>query len=256
MTQAFNLSQLANNLNSAGQLDATDGLDGLVPIANGGTNANNASSARTNLGVAISSDVMPWVAPSTAGNVLTSNGSAWTSSTPSAGGGSFVYLGSGSASNSVVDFTGFNNSTYAAFVVYYTNVRASIACRFFVGGSLITAATYQFYVNGGTMDGTNPSDSKTASNAIQYIRMSIQTTSTTANTGYKGIMTITPSNGYASCNWQNVYAVATSTGTFNQSLQGGGALVNASAVDGVRFLNITGGNLTAGDFRLYGVKAS
>lgn len=41
MTQAFNLSQLANNLNTSGQLDATDGLSGLVPLANGGTGASN-----------------------------------------------------------------------------------------------------------------------------------------------------------------------------------------------------------------------
>ena len=37
MSQAYNLSQLANNLNTAGQLDATDGLVGAVPPANGGT---------------------------------------------------------------------------------------------------------------------------------------------------------------------------------------------------------------------------
>lgn len=34
MTQAFNLAQLANNLNSSGQLDATDGLSGLIANAN------------------------------------------------------------------------------------------------------------------------------------------------------------------------------------------------------------------------------
>jgi hypothetical protein len=51
MTQAFNLSQLANNLNSSGQLDATDGLVNAVPVANGGTGASTASAARTNLGV-------------------------------------------------------------------------------------------------------------------------------------------------------------------------------------------------------------
>ena len=51
MTQAFNLSQLANNLNSSGQLDATDGLVNAVPVANGGTGASTASAAQVNLNV-------------------------------------------------------------------------------------------------------------------------------------------------------------------------------------------------------------
>ena len=51
MTQAFNLSQLANNLNSSGQLDATDGLVNAVPIANGGTGASTYSAAQSNLHV-------------------------------------------------------------------------------------------------------------------------------------------------------------------------------------------------------------
>ena len=76
MTQAFNLSQLANNLNTSGQLDATDGLVNAVPIANGGTGASTAAAARTNL------DVLQDVSPSTSGNVLTSNGSSWLSSAP------------------------------------------------------------------------------------------------------------------------------------------------------------------------------
>lgn len=52
MTQSYNLSQLANNLNSSGQLDATDGLVGAVPVLNGGTGSTTAAGARTNLDVA------------------------------------------------------------------------------------------------------------------------------------------------------------------------------------------------------------
>ena len=53
MTQAFNLSQLANNLNSAGQLDATDGLVNAVPVANGGTGASTVAAAVSNLAASI-----------------------------------------------------------------------------------------------------------------------------------------------------------------------------------------------------------
>jgi hypothetical protein len=61
MTQAFNLSQLANKVNTSGQLNGSNGLSGVVPIANGGTGLS---------------------AVGTSGNVLTSNGSAWVSSAP------------------------------------------------------------------------------------------------------------------------------------------------------------------------------
>lgn len=37
MTQAFNLSQLANNVDSSGKLSLTTGVDGVLPVANGGT---------------------------------------------------------------------------------------------------------------------------------------------------------------------------------------------------------------------------
>lgn len=52
MTQSYNLSQLANNLNSSGQLLAASGLTGAVPVANGGTGATTAVNARINLDVA------------------------------------------------------------------------------------------------------------------------------------------------------------------------------------------------------------
>jgi hypothetical protein len=53
MTQAFNLSQLANNLDSSGRLDATDGLVNAVPVANGGTGASSIAAAVSNLSASI-----------------------------------------------------------------------------------------------------------------------------------------------------------------------------------------------------------
>jgi Flp pilus assembly protein TadG len=50
MTQAFNLSQLANRLDSTGHLDASTGLINGVPFANGGTGGTSASTALISLG--------------------------------------------------------------------------------------------------------------------------------------------------------------------------------------------------------------
>jgi hypothetical protein len=77
MTAAFNLSQLANNLNSSGQLDATDGLVGSIPVANGGTGRSSVTANNVVLGNGTSA--LQVVAPSTNENVLTSDGSTWIS---------------------------------------------------------------------------------------------------------------------------------------------------------------------------------
>lgn len=65
MTQAFNLAQLANNLNTSGQLDATDGLNGLV------ANANLASSGTASSSTFLRGD-RTWQAVPTSGRILQS----------------------------------------------------------------------------------------------------------------------------------------------------------------------------------------
>jgi len=52
MTVAFNLSQLANNVNSSGQLSLGTGITSTLPIANGGTASTTAAGARTNISAA------------------------------------------------------------------------------------------------------------------------------------------------------------------------------------------------------------
>ena len=85
MTQAFNLSQLANKVNSSGQLDATSGLSGATPIANGGT--NNASLGVTAGGVVYTDgSKQENTGAGTTGQFLKSNGSsAPTWETPTGG---------------------------------------------------------------------------------------------------------------------------------------------------------------------------
>jgi hypothetical protein len=56
MTQAVNLANFANNLDSSGGMNPS-ALNAVVPISKGGTNSSTISAARTALGVAIGTDV-------------------------------------------------------------------------------------------------------------------------------------------------------------------------------------------------------
>jgi hypothetical protein len=62
----------------------TTDVSGVLPVANGGTGASSLTANNVILGNGTSA--VQVVAPSTAGNVLTSNGSTWQSTTPAAGG--------------------------------------------------------------------------------------------------------------------------------------------------------------------------
>lgn len=80
MTQAFNLALLGNKVNTSGSLNAATGLYNATPVANGGTGA--ATLAANNVLLGNGTSAVQAVAPSTSGNVLTSNGTTWTSAAP------------------------------------------------------------------------------------------------------------------------------------------------------------------------------
>ena len=78
MTQAYNLSQFANKVNTSGQADLTTAVTGVLPLANGGLGITTLTANNVILGNGTSTPT--FVAPSTSGNVLTSNGTSWVSS--------------------------------------------------------------------------------------------------------------------------------------------------------------------------------
>lgn len=81
MTQAFNLSQFANKVNTSGQADLTTAVTGTLPVANGGTGAATLTANNVLLGNGTSA--LQAVAPGTSGNVLQSNGTTWISAAAS-----------------------------------------------------------------------------------------------------------------------------------------------------------------------------
>jgi len=74
MTQAMNLANFSNYLDSSGQVAPTV-LNAVVPISKGGTASATASAARTALGLAIGTDVAPQAYAVPAGGIIMWSGS-------------------------------------------------------------------------------------------------------------------------------------------------------------------------------------
>ena len=84
MTQAYNLALLANAVDTAGKLNVGTNATGTLPVANGGSGQSALTANNVLLGNGTSG--VQFVAPGASGNILTSNGTTWTSATPSGGG--------------------------------------------------------------------------------------------------------------------------------------------------------------------------
>ena len=79
MTQAFNLSQLANKVNTSGNLDASTALYNQVPVANGGTGKSTVTSGALLVGAGTSA--MTELVGSTPGDAVVWNGTTFTTGT-------------------------------------------------------------------------------------------------------------------------------------------------------------------------------
>ncbi len=89
MTQAFNLSQLANKVNTSGQLDASTGLYNQTPVANGGTGKSTVTTGALLLGAGTSA--MTELTGTTPLTTVVSSPTGWISApTASVAGGDYI----------------------------------------------------------------------------------------------------------------------------------------------------------------------
>jgi len=152
----------SGNLTLGGTLDdinLASGVTGTLPVANGGTGAATLTANNVLLGNGTSAPLA--VAPSTSGNVLTSNGTTWQSTTPAGGGGwelittvsgtnSLTFLLSNVLSDSYYDYIVEGNLDVANGV--YPN---PIGFEFQKSGGTYQTSDYATYFWGSERTGTS-----------------------------------------------------------------------------------------------------
>jgi hypothetical protein len=149
MTQAFNLSQFANKVNTSGQASLTTAVTGTLPVANGGTGAATLTANNVLLGNGTSA--VQAVAPGSNGNVLTSNGSTWTSAAAPSSAPSTAQVQSAMAGSSAGNLGTIATAGCATNVTVTWNTN-------YAGSGLTSAGYNDFYgfstVNGSVLSGT------------------------------------------------------------------------------------------------------
>ncbi len=222
---------------------------GTLGVAAGGTGSTSLTANNVLLGNGTSA--FQTVAPGSSGNVLTSNGTTWTSSTPSTG--ATVLLASVDASGAVnVDITGnyFDSTLYQAYQVIIgpirTNNDGQMLMRFRMDGSF-QVDSYFYSTNITTTQNTNAISLTGGTNILANSSYASYFNITIFNHG--SLLGLGPIVGAV---FQSVFYDPNGVG---RNSTGTGALWGyGGTLDGLRF-TLTGPTIT-GAFRLYGIKKS
>jgi hypothetical protein len=189
-------------------------------------------------------------APGTAGNVLTSNGTIWTSSAPASVGG-IVFINTLTASTSAtIDFTGL--SGYSKYLIIFENVFTStsgtLSLRFGTGATpTYLTSNYGFQYSGVT------SGSSTTGDRITLVS-SLAATSSVAP-GMSGSLFVEGMlSGYTSVQGLFYYTDVSSGSQYSSLVSSGTNHNSTVAKTALRFLP-NSGNIGSGTFSLYGINS-
>lgn len=116
-TNTLTNKSISGSTNTLTNISLTASVTGILPVANGGTGASSLTANNVILGNGTSA--VTFVAPGTSGNVLTSNGTTWTSAAATGGGTATQETPTGACNGSNTSFTLANTPTSNASVSLY-----------------------------------------------------------------------------------------------------------------------------------------
>jgi hypothetical protein len=126
---------------TAGNVNLTSEVTGTLPVASGGTGATTLTANNVILGNGTSA--VNFVAPGTNGNVLTSNGTTWTSATPAGGGVTSLNGETGAIVNT--DF-----QDIGSYILAHRAITASTTANNLDAGNTIAGSSLRYNTNVGT----------------------------------------------------------------------------------------------------------
>lgn len=236
----------SGTLTSATGLPLSTGVTGTLPVANGGTGSTSLTANNVLLGNGTSA--LQVIAPSTSGNVLTSNGTTWTSSAP-AGGGSLILLGHTNTASAASVIFNLDSATYDNYVLDFYELYCPASDGYLIfqmkGASGSFASTYFTKLLSSNNYGPQRSGGDSAS--FSYIGSTGNTTKMSGRLTMLGCSTSSNEAvvlGHMLDKLGGEFASSTMVGWHN----------NAGPYTEIKLFN-NNGNI-AGKFTLYGLKKS
>jgi hypothetical protein len=217
----------SGTLTNATGLPLSTGVTGTLPVANGGTGATSLTANNVILGNGTSA--VQVVAPGSSGNVLTSNGTTWQSTTPAAG----VSL---SADNTWTGTQSFTGTSAKLAVVLNDAAEVATVTATAATGTInydITTQSVLYYTSNASANWT-----------VNFRASSGTTLNSALSTGQSATVAFLVTQGATAYFNNSVQVDGTTSGVTTRWLGGAPTAGNASGIDSYRYLIIKTGSAT------------